>query len=805
MEYHQLSLNLFKEVGDKAGEGGAYGNLGIVYSSLGDFRKAIEHHQLRLGIAKEVQDRAGEGRAYGNLGNDYRDLGDFRKAIEYQQMRLSIAKEVNDRAEEGRAYSSLGNCYHSIGDFKKAIDYQLLGLTLTKEVGSKAEEGKAYGNLGSSYHSLGDFKTAIDYQQLHLSIAKEVGDRAAEASAYGSLGNCCLFLGDFEKALEYHQLDLMIVKELGQKDQEGGAYGDIGNVYFSLGDFRKALHYHLLHLDIVKELGKRAEEGSTYSNIGITYAVLGDFKKSKECHMLHLDIAKEVGDRVGEACAYTNIARTLEHLGDLCQSELTYKSSIELFEEIRSMLQTNDQWKISLRDHQYDKAYVGLFSVLLKQGKVTDALLVAERGRAQALADLLKSQYGFEETAEQSEIVETLSYITTQTVFIAVGDEELHFWVLNKGDKVDYRQKKIEGAYLKKHVTNFLQSLTKDSYAEMDVNRNVSCEDRFLNGEIFGRQVDVNYEGTTKAALYNEGSPLNALYQLIVDPIVDLIEGYELIIVPEGPLFLAPYAAFLDHCAKFLCESFRVRLAPSLTTLQLITESPKCYHSEGGALLVGDPWVSEVTNVNGEPLEQLPCARKEVEMIGNILNIKSVIGKEAKKAEVMILLQSVALVHIAAHGSFETGEIALSPNPTRSTQAPKKEDYILTVKDVLSLQLRARLVVLSCCHSGHGEVKAEGVVGIARAFLGAGARAVLVALWAIDDEATLEFMRFFYQHLATGKGAGEALNQARASLRKSASFKDVKHWASFMLIGDDVTLNLAKMNKRLTVSLQGPL
>ncbi|KAL9965044.1 hypothetical protein ACROYT_G028771, partial [Oculina patagonica] len=114
--------------------------------------------------------------------------------------------------------------------------------------------------------------------------------------------------------------------------------------------------------------------------------------------------------------------------------------------------------------------------------------------------------------------------------------------------------------------------------------------------------------------------------------------------------------------------------------------------------------------------------------------------------------------------------------------------------DVLSVQLRARLVVLSCCHSGRGEIKAEGVVGIARAFLGAGARSVLVSLWAIDDEATLEFMKSFYQHLAEGRSAGEALNRAMKCMRDSDEFSEVKYWAPFVLIGDDVTLDLDEGN-----------
>ena len=138
---------------------------------------------------------------------------------------------------------------------------------------------------------------------------------------------------------------------------------------------------------------------------------------------------------------------------------------------------------------------------------------------------------------------------------------------------------------------------------------------------------------------------------------------------------------------------------------------------------------------------------------------------------------------------METGEIALTPDPHRRSTVPTEEDYILTIGDVLNVQLRAKLVVLSCCHSGRGEIKAEGVVGIARAFMGAGARSVVVSLWAIDDEATLELMKCFYQNLAKGKPASESLNLAMKSLRESDKFRDIKYWAPFFLIGDDVTLD----------------
>ena len=152
-------------------------------------------------------------------------------------------------------------------------------------------------------------------------------------------------------------------------------------------------------------------------------------------------------------------------------------------------------------------------------------------------------------------------------------------------------------------------------------------------------------------------------------------------------------------------------------------------------------------------------------------------------------MSSVGVIHIAANADENTGEIALSPNPGWTSRFPLKKDYILKMSDVQAVNLRARLVVLSFCHSGRGRIpKGEGVVCIARAFLAAGARSVLVTLWAIDDEATMMFMKSFYQHLKEGNTAGGALHQSMKSFRESKEYSEMRYWAPFQLIGDDVKI-----------------
>ena len=382
----------------------------------------------------------------------------------------------------------------------------------------------------------------------------------------------------------------------------------------------------------------------------------------------------------------------------------------------------------------------------------------------------------------------TLCCLPSNTVFIAVHGPEVFHWVIQKGKDVELRRKDIS-ENVKGDATTYLQSLTDIARENIGVRSGVKCEDRSLDQLRDDVLPCESSDQTGSHSSHIHASGLRTLYDVVIGPIADLIHGDELTIVPEGPLCLAPFAAFVDSDSKYLGESYRIRVLPSLNSLKSIADCPANYHCNSGALLVGDPWVGEIGKKKGKKcLQQLPYAREEVKMIGQILGTEPLIGTEATKGEVLKRLPSVALIHIAAHGNIETGDIALAPNPTRASPRPKEEDYLLTMKDVLNVKLQARLVVLSCCHSGRGEIKAEGVVGIARAFLGAGARSVLVSLWAIDDKATLEFMKSFYQHLVEGRSASEAMNQAMKCLRESDEFNKVKYWAPFVLIGDDVTL-----------------
>ena len=339
-----------------------------------------------------------------------------------------------------------------------------------------------------------------------------------------------------------------------------------------------------------------------------------------------------------------------------------------------------------------------------------------------------------------------------------------------------------------------LKDLANKCYREFSLLSGERCEDRYLvlDDEHSEARSPTKSEGSSQPQQSfdicqvkekNEGGseeepPLKVLYKVTIAPVADLLEGSEIVVVPDRSLYRVPFSALINEKGEFLAERFRIRYTPSLTTLKLIQDSPADYHSESGVLLVGDPAVGS--------LPRLPWAKKEVEMIGNILNVQPLTDKEATKEAVLQKINSVSLIHIAAHGEPERGHIALAPSNL------EKNDFLLTMADISAVRLRAKLVVLSCCHSGKGQIKAEGVVGIARAFLGSGARSVLASLWAVDDDATMAFMEQFYQHLVNGKSASESLHESMKWMRENPDYSEVRKWAPFVLIGDDVSFQFAK-------------
>ena len=843
-EHLEKSLVIMKEIGDRNGEAGCYVNLGNVYFSVGKYEKAREHLEKSLVIMKEIGGRNGEADCYANLGNVYLSVGEYEKAREHHEKSLVIKKEIGDRNEEAACYANLGIVYFSVGEYEKAREHHEKSLVIMKEIGDRNGEASCYGNLGNVYRSAGQYEKARKHLEKSLVIKKEIGDRNGEAACYAILGTVYESVGEYEKASHYNEKSLAISRDIGNIKAIAVSYLQAGAELRSRGKYPKANEYNKKAFAIFTDIGDRPGMVTYYLNQGNVELGVRNSVKAKECFENALKISKEIGDRKKEADGYfclglfffvqsederaekyINKALALkEEIGDIkgqfrsltllaisrmkegkIQEAISYfLSGIEKCEEIRGSLSDNDQFKISFSDHNI-RSYRDLSMLLCQIGNPTEALYVSELSRARALADLMSALYSLENkiSANPRTWAGLLESIVAKEcnrtcLYVSYHSDSIYLWILKARRVADFQE--IKGIQLtsREGVSQHLDEIF--NFRSFGVLSEELCEDRSLHRyqpesntcEEDNHKV-LRLGNETKAS---QGPKMNlpTCYKLIIAPVAALLEGPEIIIVPDRALYQIPFTALTDESGKYLLQSFRIRIAPSLTTLKLIDESPADYHCQTGALIVGNPDVGEV-HFKGRlmKISRLPSAEKEARIVGEKLGVEPLLGQQATKEAVLQAMKSVALIHIAAHGDAERGEIALSPSFRIPNGIPQEDIYLLTMSEISDIKVRAKLVVLSCCHSARGLTKAEGAVGIARAFLGSGARSVLVALWALDDNSTEQLMTHFYDHLVAGQSAGESLHEAMKWMRSKGY--DVNQWAPFILIGDDVTFDFGKKGK----------
>ena len=188
----------------------------------------------------------------------------------------------------------------------------------------------------------------------------------------------------------------------------------------------------------------------------------------------------------------------------------------------------------------------------------------------------------------------------------------------------------------------------------------------------------------------------------------------------------------------------------------------------GFALFIGNPTVEKVS-LNGEVFTSIRGAAEEVKYLANLFQAKPLLGSEAKKQVVLQLLSEASIIHIATRAESKRGEIILAPNTSHDQPLP--ESFLLTQDNITSISVQARLVVLCCCYTGKGKVSSEGVKGITRSFLAAGARSVLATLYPINDGATMESMKKFSHELLEETPVCEALRRPHRTSSRNTKTK----------------------------------
>ena len=289
----------------------------------------------------------------------------------------------------------------------------------------------------------------------------------------------------------------------------------------------------------------------------------------------------------------------------------------------------NDEFKTSFLEHSGIFPYKLLCSLHCATGKICDALYVEELGRARGLSDLMAEKY----SVEMHISADPKSWFGIENIFKKKNDctclyisyfhNHLHLWILKTSGVLHYRrvspEENLVQAGLPKDLS--LSQFLDDNFRSLGILPTKDCEDRSLN-TIKLQPLSPAQKSSARLRLVEEDededekviSSLSLCYKMFIAPVNDFLEEPEVIIVPDRRLYKVPFAALSEkEGAEYLSETHRIRVIPSLTTLKIIQDSPEDYHSNTGALIIGNP------KVDGLP--SLPGARKEAEMVGRLMGV----------------------------------------------------------------------------------------------------------------------------------------------------------------------------------------
>jgi CHAT domain-containing protein len=277
-----------------------------------------------------------------------------------------------------------------------------------------------------------------------------------------------------------------------------------------------------------------------------------------------------------------------------------------------------------------------------------------------------------------------------------------------------------------------------------------------------------------------------------------LAKAEALIIVPDGGLFELPFDALLaaDPVAgtamgaqPFLARTHATTYTPSAAVYLRLRAGEEDRKYARDLFAVGNPDFAALAPRGSAPLEALPFAEAEVQAIGSRVKDArrvTLVGAAATESAVKreIRADSPRVIHLATHGLVDASDPARS---SVALAAGEGEDGYFHTLEIISTPTTSGLVVMSACESARGRVsRGEGVVGLSRAFLAAGAESVVASLWSVSDESTAELMRVFYDRMFGEKRtASRALSEARIALIDGGRFSHPFFWSPFIVTGTE--------------------
>lgn len=808
---HDMALRCFtleqavaERIGDQTGIATGWLHLGMLKHAQDDDEHGLLHLQKALLLFEAIGLDRGVALVLVRASQVHRALGDHRQAFESAQKSLRLNELANHRRGTALALSELAIIYGIQNNPEQALAHLERAVAISLEMGDVIMTATLRHDIAIQHKKLGADDRALEIYQGLLKQTEGFGDRGGAAMIRNQIGKLLAAQGRYPDALDYFRLALAELEAANLKRATGVVLNDMSAAYMAQGKYAEAL--------------PPAEQAASLS--------------------------RQTRRRLDLSWALTGLGYCQLGLNRLSEARQSFAEAVEIIEKLRT--QTAGGVEESQRYFEEGlRAHHGMLTLLVKENRIREALFFAERAKARVLLDtLLQGRVSVQKamTAEEQEqerrLKSELTRLNTQLSRATQSDNpdagrieeieprleraRLNYEAFQNSLYAAHPELRVQRgeapvidteeltallpnaatALLEYAVTDYqvyLFAVTKSAVkAEAEVQAYtlpVKRADLARHIEAFRRQLAGRDLGFRRSAV--------KLYELFVKPAeAQLRSKTNLVIAPDGPLWDLPFQALLTGKSRFLIEDTAIAYAPSLTVLR---EMKKRQKNQGAAaasttlLALGNPLLRKATisraalTLRDEKLDPLPETEQEVKALRRLYGVsrsKVYVGAEAREDRVRSEAGHARILHFAAHGMLDNGSPMYSHLALADGGA--NEDGLLEAWELMQLDLKADLVVLSACETARGRISAgEGMIGFSWAMFIAGVPSIVVSQWKVEAASTRDLMLSFHRGLITESGAGkskptkaEALRQAALKLLRNAETRHPFYWAGFVLVGD---------------------
>jgi CHAT domain-containing protein/predicted negative regulator of RcsB-dependent stress response len=844
-EFYRQALPLWKQ-GDETAPINMIGwnllNLGHAYRAYGEWGKAIECYQQahqcyeQYSLTGSTTEQArGFGIVAASLGSLSLSQGEKQTALTYLKQAVQYFKQGQNAENEYAMYGRIGDVYSSLGEYEQArssYDQALQHYRQTKGL-AEATILNSYGNL---YRLTGQSEQALEKLNQALAIRRQLGDRRGQALTLTNLGAVYAAQQQHQQALHCYREAQELWQDIGDKYSQGYTLNYLGLAHYELKEAAPAREFFQQALALRRATNDREGEANTRYNLARLDFEAGKIQEARQQIEAALTLSESVrATVVNEDLRATYLASVRDYyefyvsvlmrLHQLEPAAGHHKETFKVSEmaRARSLLETLSENRLALRQ--------GVSPLLLKQEHDLQQRLNAKaeyqrtlqnkKAAAELLADAERElQTLTSELRELRSQIKTASPRFAQlTQYQPLDVEQLQKQLLDTNT--------LLLAYTLGQERSYLWAISQDQFASYEL----------PGREIIETAARQSYELLQSRHELSDAQKLNeslaALSKLVISPVCETLKQQRLLIVADGALQYVPFGALpslRDEGGEIkddkkpshpLIVDHEIINLPSATLLAALRHDASLRKKPertiavfadpvfdkddvrltsaklqpGGRLPLSSPELAKTLRDVGESergLQRLPFTRREAEAIMPLVTepLRKTAFDFAANREAVLQsdLNQYRILHFATHGLLNSKHPELSGLVfSLVSETGKSQDGFLRLHEIYNLKLNADLVVLSACQTGLGkEVRGEGLIGLTRGFMYAGAARVVASLWKVNDKATAELMKVFYQELLGEKkqSPAAALRAAQITLWKQKRWKNPTYWAAFALQGD---------------------